>query len=246
MRRVFIGFLVLGSFVAWAQDDKHPTINAGRPDFTENATVIDAGLFQIETGGTFQTFQGGHRLSGAEFQMRYGLSKVLELQMLLPDYIRFDHGGPVGFGDGSAGLKWQLGPCHGWDLAVGGSFSLPTGQREFTSGAFDPSALITWARDVTEADNVSGTYSVAWPNGDGVRIPLYGASLNLTHSFSWRYAAFAEYAGSYQSQGEPSNLVHFGFKHFPNSREQLDLHFGFGLTHSAPDFFVGGGFSVQF
>jgi hypothetical protein len=231
-----------------AQEDDPPTINAGRPDFTENATVVEENVFQIESGVLYQRGQGVRSTDGPELQLRYGLPRKMEAQLALPNYTRIKPGGPSGFGDGLAGLKYQIGPVNGWDMAVAGAVSLPVGESDFSSGSFDPSALFTWARDVSGDDNVAGTFSVAWPNagGGGGRDTLYGATLELTHGFNWRSAAFAEYAGSFQQGGDDSHLLHFGYKYLPNRKEQWDLHFGFGLNDASPDFLLGGGFSHQF
>jgi hypothetical protein len=55
--------------------------------------------------------------------------------------------------------------------------------------------------------------------------------------------AFVEYAGDFAQRGGPRHLVHFGAAYKPTPHQQLDVHFGVGLSSAAVDHFIGVGYS---
>jgi hypothetical protein len=57
--------------------------------------------------------------------------------------------------------------------------------------------------------------------------------------------AFIEIAASFPEAGDAAVLVHHGYTYLLAPLVQIDLHGGAGLTDTAPDFFVGAGFSVR-
>ena len=57
---------------------------------------------------------------------------------------------------------------------------------------------------------------------------------------------FVEYVGDYPNHGAPSQLINIGGAYRFTRTQQIDFHAGFGLTHRAPSYFFGLGYSVRF
>ncbi len=58
--------------------------------------------------------------------------------------------------------------------------------------------------------------------------------------------AFVEYIRDFPERGGPEHILHFGTAYKITNHQQLDLHGGIGLSASAPDHFIGFGYSVLF
>jgi hypothetical protein len=58
--------------------------------------------------------------------------------------------------------------------------------------------------------------------------------------------AFVEYVGDFPERGGPRHLLHFGTAFKLTNRQQLDFHFGVGLSSAAVDHFIGIGYSFRF
>ena len=41
-------------------------------------------------------------------------------------------------------------------------------------------------------------------------------------------------------------MLHHGYTYAITPTSQADVHLGFGLSPAAPDFFLGGGYSIRF
>jgi hypothetical protein len=57
---------------------------------------------------------------------------------------------------------------------------------------------------------------------------------------------FIEYAGDFPQRGGPRHQLHFGAAYKITPRNQLDVHYGIGLSSAAVDHFVGIGYSFRF
>jgi hypothetical protein len=149
-----------------------------------------------------------------------------------------------GVGDGSIGTKIQLGPIgDGWDLASVVTVSLPTGESGFSTDGLDPSVILTAGQEL------GGNWSV------GSQIFGELAKTREDREFTWGdtlvfgtalgsespTGAFLELAATVPEAGGTAVSLHHGYTHLLTRTLQLDIHGGVGLTHSAPDVFIGAG-----
>jgi hypothetical protein len=72
------------------------------------------------------------------------------------------------------------------------------------------------------------------------------SSFLIDRQISSRWDAFTEYAGDFPQRGGPQHLLHFGTAFKLTSNQQLDFHFGFGLSSATADHLIGFGYSLQF
>ena len=67
----------------------------------------------------------------------------------------------------------------------------------------------------------------------------------VDRQLSNQWDAFVEYAGDFAEDGGPPHLLHFGTAYRPRPQQQVDVHFGVGLSSHAVDHFIGIGYSFR-
>lgn len=227
-----------------------PPITTDRPAVTDSSIVVPSGDLLFESGFTETGNQGQRSFDFPETLARFGLTSKTELRFSAPDYFRnFNTGSGFGsgWGDLDLGVKQQLiGTPGGFDASLVVSLSFPTGANTISSHGYDPQAELPWSHPISKNWTAAGMFSLLWPT-EGARRNLTGqASFLLDRQITNRWDAFIEYAGYFPQRGGPQHLLHPGtaFKITPN--QQLDFHFGFGLSSAAVDHFIGFGYSFQF
>jgi hypothetical protein len=228
-------FLLLGS-VARAQA---PELVTDRPDFTESGLVVPLGRVQVEGGLTWVREDGADIVSGPELLARYSPFSRFELRLGAPDYVEAEDA--PGFTDASLGVKAQLGPVAGWDLAVIAATTLPIGEADLSSGTFDPELLLTTGRALTPRVDLGAQVSGA-RRDDAF---LFGATLVGGVALSGQLGAFLELALEAPETGPSALLLHHGYTLALAPALQLDVHGALGLTDAAPDVLFGVGLSVR-
>jgi outer membrane putative beta-barrel porin/alpha-amylase len=97
---------------------------------------------------------GTFTLDLPESYLRYGLLEKTELRLSLPDYflhLPVNDAATSGFADTAVGVKQQLGPLGGFNLAVIPFLSLPTGASRVSSHGYDPGLQLPWSRSLSSA-----------------------------------------------------------------------------------------------
>jgi hypothetical protein len=228
--------------------DKDSDITTDRPDVTEASTVVPAGSLQIENGLTWTSDHGRRIFDLSESLVRIGVSRGTELRVGVPDYLDGLSGRHLtsGFGDASVGLKQQLGPLAGnFDLAAIVALTIPTGHRGITSGGFGPFIKLPWSKELTSAWSVGGMQSLFWNTEMSRRNLVWEPAFYMEWQLTKPMDVFAEYVGDYAQRGEAQQIAHFGLAYKITPLSQVDLHFGFGLSHTAPNRFIGAGYSFR-
>jgi len=227
-----------------------PEILTDRPDFTETSFVVPLHRLQFESGFTYtdETGDSGHLFNFPEILLRYGFGRRTELRVGVPDFVssRLRGARGDGFGDLYLGFKQQLGPPDAaYGFALIPAVTIPTGSDRFSSGEVDPEIVFTWSRDLSEKWSVGGIVGFAWPTAGGDRSLNVFPTVSFGRSLSDRWGTFLEWAAEFPEAGGNVHLLHHGYTYLVNPNTQLDLHFGFGVSRAAPDFFIGAGFSTR-
>ena len=230
---------------AAASEPKPPPIATDRPSVTDSAVVVPPGSFQAENGLAYTVSHAQRTFDGAETLLRFGVASKTELRLNAPDY--FDGAGTSsGFSDLAVGMKQQLGPAPGgFDVSLVVSLSLPSGAHAVSTHGYDPSVQLPWSRALSSNWTAAGMLSVYWPTVNGTRNVTGETTFLVDRQVTKSWDAFVEYAGDIAGQGGPRHLAHFGSAYKLTARQQIDLHFGFGLSAAAVDRFVGVGYSFR-
>ena len=242
---VACALVALGCAPASGYDGAPSPIATDRPAVTDSSVVVPPGSLQAENGFTETSSDGQHTFDATETWLRFGVASKTELRLIAPDYFG-EPGVASGFGDLTVGMKQQLGPVAGFDVSLILSLSLPTGSRAFSSHGYDPSVQLPWSRALSANWTAAGMLSVYWPTVFGQRNVTGETTFLLDRQLTKAWDAFVEYAGDFPEQGGPRHLLHIGTAYKVRPEQQLDLHFGVGLSAAAVDHFIGIGYSFRY
>jgi hypothetical protein len=238
--------------VGFSQSAKEPEIVTDRPDITESSLVVPADTLAIENGFTWTRDHGKGTLDLSESLVRFGLGYRTELRLVVPNYFHNlfgnlgGRGSPSGFDDASVGVKEQIGPLPGGiDLAVIVAFSFPTGASGLTTHGVDPVIKLPWSRELKHGWSFGGMQSLFYQTADGQRNPIWEPTFYLEREITKHSDAFVEYGGDFPRAGGSRQVIHSGMAYRLTPRQQIDFHFGFGLSSAAPKYFVAAGYSIQ-
>jgi len=182
------------------------------------------------------------------FRVFGAVSTRTELRIVVPNYLS-GRSGPhpaSGVGDFALGMKQQIGPLPGgFDLSVIVALSLPTGADGISSHGFDPFIKFPWSKDLRAGWSIGGMQSVFWYTEDGRRNLTWEPTIYIEKEITKPWDAFAEYAGDFAQRGGSKEIAHLGIAYRITPRQQVDFHFGFGLSQAAPSHFFGVGYSFR-
>jgi hypothetical protein len=242
-------WLAAVSFAAYGQSPPPaavPEIVTDRPDVTESSIVVPKGSLQFENGMTW-TSNHAQMLDLPETLVRLGISDRSELRIVAPNY----QGGLAGtgfgsgFGDVAIGMKQELGPLPGdFDLSVIIALSLPTGSYEVSSHGYDPFIKFPWSKDLQKSWSIGGMESLFGYTVDRQRNLTGESTLYIEKQVTKPWDVFAEYAGDYAQRGGSKELAHFGTAYKITAKNQVDFHFGFGLSQATAGRFFAVGYSL--
>lgn len=246
-------FILAGTLLLHGQDQTAgpaavETIATDRPAVTASSVVVPAGSLQLENGFLETGSQEQSVVDGPGTLVRFGLTKTTELRFTVPDYFHDLTSSTFasGFGDAAIGVKQQLGPTHGFDVAVIAFLSLPTGANGVSSGGYDPAVQVPWSRMLPAKWMVAGMFSVYWPTQGPARNVTGESTFLFDRQLTKPWDAFVEYAGDFPEVGGPRHLLHFGTALKLARQQQIDFHVGVGLSSAAVDHLVGIGYSFRF
>ena len=225
-------------------------IATDRPAFTDSSVVVPRGDLQFENGFLETSADGQQGFDFPETLMRFGIASKTELRFTVPDYYENYNAGAgfaSGFGDLLFGFKQQLGPTPGgFDVSLVIALSAPMGARLISSHGYDPQMQLPWSRQVSKNWTAAGMFSLYAPTEGSSRNVMGQTTFLFDRQLTKPCDAFAEYAGTFPQRGGPQHIVHFGTAYKISPQQQLDFHFGLGLSSSAVDHFIGFGYSFRF
>jgi hypothetical protein len=233
-----------------ATTDAPAPIATDRPAVTDSSVVVPSGSLQAENGFLETKSQGQSIADGPETLLRFGVATRTELRFSVPDYYGYlnaSGGHGLGFGDSAIGVREQLEPTPGgFDVSATLFLSFPTGANNVSSGGYDPGLQVPWSRALSSKWTLAGMLSMYWPTQGRMRNVTGESTILLDRQLTGPWDAFVEYAGDFPERGGNRHLAHFGTAFKIAKQQQLDFHFGVGLSRAAPDHFIGIGYSFRF
>jgi len=234
-------------------------MSTDRPDTSDSTDVVGRGLWQVETGFSFEAdSEGGvsqNEIAVPLVMLRIGLHPRFEMRVssegLLSDVIRAPAGRVrvTGRSDVQVSAKWKLftRPRRCFVLALEPVVSLPAGSDAFTSGGVDPMLKFIIDRGLPGGFSVSANIVVSSDTDAGSRFTQQGTSASFSHALPRGWTGFAEiFTSSALSRGGGRAWIVDGGASRPiGHRLQVDVSAGRGLSEPAPDWFIGAGFAVR-
>jgi hypothetical protein len=254
LEHLLLSWILLGTASLYAQAQpaagSTPAITTDRPAITDSSIVVPSGVLLFENGFTEIGNQGQRSFDFPQTLARFGLTSKTELRFSAPDcFQNFNAGSGFGsgWGDLSLGVKQQLvARAGGFDASLVVALSFPTGASHTSSHGYDPFLQLPWSHPIPKNWTAEGMFSLLWPTEGGRRNVTGQASFLLDRQITSRWEIFVEYGGDFLQRGSPQHLLHVGTAIKTTSNQQLDFHFGVGLSSAAVDHFVGFGYSFQF
>ena len=240
-------------------------LTTDRPDFTESATTVGRGVFQLEMGYLYgeASETGGDRFRTHAYPnslLRVGLFRdwlEFRLGWLVLDERRTGGGqrsSNVGSEDMQVGVKLALTEqCGLWpETAAILQMSLPTGDSLYTADRVLFGAAWIYSTELNDHWSIGGQtqFNQAIDELDHVYTEFGQSavtSLALTESLSCFVEWFALVPHSaLASSAEPVHFLDGGFTYLLSNNLQYDVSAGIGLNDDAADYFLGTGLSVRF
>ena len=125
------------------------------------------------------------------------------------------------------------------------ALSLPTGADRISSHGFDSFIKFPWSKDLKEGWSIGGMESLFWYTEDHLRNLTGESTFYIEKQIKKPWDAFAEYGGDFAQRGGSKNVAHFGTAYKVNPKNQIDFHFGFGLSRATPGPFYAVGYSFR-
>jgi hypothetical protein len=251
------------------KDPYEERIETERHDFTQSATTVGRGVFQIEAGYTFFYHDQDGEIetahTGPESMFRFGLSDDIEFRL------RWDYAWQSIDGEleasGAEDLRWSFKlqiteqdecscrPTSALEI----NSSLPTGGDDWTTGRVGIGLDYIYQWEVAEGTTLAGSTGFATDGfADFGFLPEDQAadkSLAISQSavlgfeLSESSTMYVEWFGIFSHGMEDEivvNVVNIGVDYYVSNNFVLDVRAGKGLSDDADDFFTGIGGGYRF
>lgn len=248
-----VGIMILVSPAwSWAKD---PLIT-DRPDFTESAFTVGRATVQLEGGGTYADFGSESATTLPELLIRWGITRTVELRILAPTYAWLDgpNGSDTGFLSSALGAKIALndGDGDGFWGKTGASVivatTVPTGSSAVASSAWQPSATLSLAWDLSKTIGFGINIGWARPEDDGQRFNSFYGSVAAGFGVAKNTSIFTEliFFDRESERGPSTTTFQTGVTYLINPDLQLDLRAARRLSDEGADIVIGLGASARF
>lgn len=234
-------------------------IEADRPGLGEGASVLKAGVLQVEGGFLLNGESEGASMSrgfGAGNPLiRLGIGRRTELRFGGDGYLmRTKRTGKrrelaSGLSDLVVGAKFALAEEKGLRpaLTLIPALSLPTKHERFTSGGHDPDLRLVWDKEIGGNFSMGGDFGFASVTDDGRRYREQSAGFELGRPVWREWEGFCEIytASSTNPHEERTWTFDTGLSIPAGENSVFDVSVGQRVYPFARSWFVGAGFAVR-
>ena len=239
-------YLVFLSPYFFAQ--KPEPIQADRPDQTETPAIVPQGMFQIETGFTFQKnddLSSSNSLPSVLW--KYGVNDNFELRIITEFFSekinteKFDGFAPI-----YVGFKVTLAEEKG--IVPKTSFIAHIGLPNAASKKYKTDFYAPEFRFVmqhTLSKKISLSYNLGAECDGFSAEPIFIYTIATGYSISNKIGSYIEIFGFSPQKNKSNHSFDGGVTYLINENIMLDLSAGFGITKTAPDRYFAAGFSFR-
>lgn len=246
MKKIIFLFLILTYQINVAQTIE--PIQADRPDQTETPAIVPKGMFQLETGFTFQkndAFSKTHTLPTALW--KYGVNKNFELR-LITEFLSEKKGSEKqdGLSIIYVGFKVKLAEEKG--IVPKTSFiahiGLPNAaSTRYKTDFYAPEFRFVMQHTLSKKMSLSYNLGAEW---DGFTAePTFLYTLTTGYSITDKFGSYIELFGFAPQVSKANHNFDAGFTYLINNNFMLDLSSGIGITKNAPNHYFAFGFSFR-
>ena len=246
MKKILLLFCVLLSFTIQAQTTE--PIQCDRPDQTETPAIVPKGMFQVETGFTFQKndkISSSNTLPGILW--KYGVNENFELR-LITEFVteKLNDEKSSGFTPVLIGFKARL--CDEKGIIPKTSFighiGLPNAaSSKYKNDFVAPEFRFTMQHTLSEKLSLSYNLGCEW---DGITTETtFIYTLTTGYAINNKLGCYTELFGFAPEKDKANHNFDAGITYLINNNFMVDLSSGIGITVNAPEHYFAFGFSFR-
>lgn len=223
-------------------------IQADRPDQTETPALVPKGMFQVETGFTFQKNDALSKSLGLPSTLwKYGVNDNFELRLITEFLSEEIYNKKLkGFTPVYVGFKVKLADENGIipKTSFVGHISLPNAaSKEFKTEFFAPEFRFVMQHNLSEKLSFSYNLGTEW---DGFSAePTFIYTNAIGYSISDKLGSYIEIFGFIPQKEKSNHSIDGGITYLINHNFMLDLSSGIGISKNAPKNYFAFGFSFR-
>ena len=251
VKKIYFIALLYTSIDAGAQI---PKIDTDRPDQTESVVLVPKKWLQFEAGFNYQkNSQDEKEFITPTLLSKYGLNNRVELRLittiktnstlLIPSGTLHETGLDVT----EIGAKIALFEEKKWVPKT--SFMFHVAIPAFSSAKFKPDKVapnFRFTMQHTLSSNTAMGYNVGCEWDGFTNDPAYIYTLTLGIDLAEKWYSYIEGFGAFKKQLSPEHNIDGGLAYFISENFKIDISSGFGLTDTAPQWYIALGASVRF
>lgn len=245
MKQLISLLCILGFTTIYAQTEP---IQADRPDQTETPAIVPKGMFQVETGFTFQkNDENSHSNSLPSVLWKYGVSQNFELR-LITEFVSEKNFGEKsdGFTPILIGMKVKI--CEEKGIipktSLIGHIGLPNAaSSRYKADFVAPEFRFTMQHTLSDRLSLGYNLGCEWDGVSPETTFIY--TLTTGYSINKKLGCYAELFGFAPEKDKANHNFDGGFTYLINNNFMLDLSSGVGLTDNAPDYYLALGCSFR-
>lgn len=243
--KILLLFLLISSSIYSQAIDP---IQADRPDQTETPAIVPKGMFQVETGFTFQKNDALSKSLGLPSTLwKYGVNDNFELR-LITEFLSEEINNEKfnGFTPVSVGFKVKLTDENGIipKTSFVGHISLPNAaSKEFKTEFFAPEFRFVMQHNLSEKLSFSYNLGTEWEGFSAEPTFIYTNAIG--YSISDKLGSYIELFGFIPQKEKSNHSIDGGITYLINHNFMLDLSSGIGISKNAPKNYFAFGFSFR-
>ena len=223
-------------------------IQADRPDQTETPAIVPKGMFQVETGFTFQKNDEFSKTNTLPTVLwKYGVNENFELR-LITEFLseKINDEKQDGLSPIYIGFKVKLSKEKG--ILPKTSFiahiSLPSAaSTKYKNEFYAPEFRFVMQHTLSDKMSLSYNLGAEW---DGFSAePTFLYTLTSGYSITNKFGTYIELFGFAPQKDKANHNFDAGITYLINNNFMLDLSLGIGITKNAPDHYFAFGFSFR-
>lgn len=223
-------------------------IQADRPDQTETPAIVPKGMFQAETGFTFQKNEtNSNTFSLPSTLWKYGVNENFEVR-LITEFVseNINNEKSSGFTPVLIGFKVRL--CEEKGIVPKTSFighiGLPNAaSSKYKTNFVAPEFRFTMQHTLSDKFSLSYNLGCEWDGMTPETTFIY--TLTTGYSINKTLGCYAEFFGFMPETNKANHSFDGGFTYLINPNFMLDLSSGIGITENAPEHYIAFGFSFR-
>jgi hypothetical protein len=223
-------------------------IQTDRPDQTETPAIVPKGMFQVETGFSFQKNDSNSNTNTLPSTLwKYGVNDNFELRLITEFVLEKTADQSVsGVNPILIGCKIKISDEKGIfpKIAFIGHVLIPNrASTKFKSDYFAPEFRFVMQHTLSEKMSFSYNLGAEW---DGISPEAtYIYTVATGYSFTDKFGTYVELFGFAPQNNKANHNFDGGITYLINNNFMLDLSAGFGVTDNAPAQYFALGFSFR-